>query len=241
MASTESDMWCVVPAAGRGARFGGDVPKQYLELRGGPLLLLTLERLASHPRIAGIVVAIAADDRYWPGLTRCSGKPVVATVGGSRRSESVLAGLRGLPDSVAPDAFVLVHDAARPCIGAEDISRLITLGSAAGGALLAAPLRDTLKRADDHNTVAATEARDHRWRALTPQLFRRGELTAALEAALAIGVDATDESMAMERAGHHPLLVEGSETNIKVTTPADLVLAEFFLAQEIGAGSEMRD
>jgi len=236
MASTEPGLWCVVPAAGRGARFGGDIPKQYLELRGGPLLLRTLERLASHPRVAGIVVAIAADDRYWPGLTECRGKPVVATTGGSRRSESVLAGLRALPDTVAEDAFVLVHDAARPCIGADDISHLITLGSAAGGALLAAPLRDTLKHADDRDRVSVTEARDHRWRALTPQLFRRGELTAALEAALAAGIDATDESMAMERAGHRPLLVEGSETNIKVTTPADLALAEFFLAQEIDAG-----
>jgi len=238
MGSTESRLWCVVPAAGRGIRFGGEIPKQYLELRGRPLLLQTLERLASHPRIAGIVVAIAADDRHWPGLTQCGGKPVVAAIGGSSRSESVLAGLRALPDSVAIDAFVLVHDAARPCIGNEDISRLIVLGSAAGGALLAAPLRDTLKRADDHRRVAATEAREHRWRALTPQLFRRGELTVALQAVLDAGIGATDESMAMEHAGHRPLLVEGAETNIKVTTPADLQLAEFFLANEIGTGSQ---
>jgi len=237
MASTEPGIWCVVPAAGRGGRFGGEIPKQYLQLRGKPLLLQTLERLNAHPRIAGIVVALAPDDQLWPTLKATWGKPVVTAIGGSRRPDSVLAGLRALPDSVAKDAFVLVHDAARPCVRADDISRLISLGSASGGALLAAPVRDTLKRADANGMVAATEARDQRWRALTPQLFRRGELIAALVAAGEAGIDATDESMAMEHAGHRPLLVEGSETNIKITTRADLQLAEFFLAQEIGAAN----
>ena len=110
--------------------------------------------------------------------------------------------------------------------------RLIDLGVAAGGALLAAPLRDTLKRADVGNFVLATEPREARWRALTPQLFRRGELVAALESARAAGIVVTDEAMAMERAGHRPLLVEGAESNIKVTTPADMMLAEFLLGKE---------
>ena len=124
---------------------------------------------------------------------------------------------------------MLVHDAARPCVRAEDIERLIELGTPAGGALLAAPVRDTLKRSDADRRVVATEERQARWRALTPQLFRRGELTEALTQSR--GQPITDEAMAMERMGHRPLLVEGAEDNIKVTTPADLALAEFLLGR----------
>jgi 2-C-methyl-D-erythritol 4-phosphate cytidylyltransferase len=124
---------------------------------------------------------------------------------------------------------VLVHDAARPCVRLADISRLIESGIPVGGALLAAPVRDTLKRADAQGRVVATEPREARWRAMTPQLFRLGELVAALESARDAGIAVTDEAMAMERAGHSPLLVEGSEDNIKVTTPADFALAEFIL------------
>jgi len=225
-----SGLWCVVPAAGRGRRFGGDVPKQYLQLAGKPLLLQTLERLAAHPRIAGLMLVIAPDDASWEhGVIEVLGKPLLRTNGGAERADSVLAGLRALPASVAPEHAVLVHDAARPCVRAADISRLIDEAGPAGGGLLAAPLRDTLKRADANGRVAATEPRESRWRALTPQLFARGALEAALTEALAAGIAITDEAMAMERAGHAPLLVEGSEDNIKVTTPADLVLAEFLL------------
>jgi 2-C-methyl-D-erythritol 4-phosphate cytidylyltransferase len=229
MSTTDARLWCVVPAAGRGVRFGGEVPKQYLMLGGKPLLVLTLERLAAHPRVAGLMVSIAADDRLWPGMELCAGKPVATTMGGAQRSDSVLAGLRALRGRAAHGDFVLVHDAARPCVPARDISRLIELGVPAGGALLAAPLRDTLKRADSSGRVEATEPRESRWRALTPQLFRLRELVTALESAQAAGMEPTDEAMAMERAGHRPLLVEGAESNIKVTTPADLALAEFFL------------
>lgn len=229
MATTEAALWCVVPAAGRSTRVGGDIPKQYLPLAGKPLLLQTLERLAAHPRVAGLMVVLAAGDRHWPGIADLQGKPVRTAVGGSERADSVLAGLAALRVDVADEHCILVHDAARPCIAASDISRLLELGIAAGGALLAAPLRDTLKRADAQNRVAATEPRESRWRALTPQLFRYGELIAALEAARAAGVNVTDEAMAMEHAGHKPLLIEGAESNIKITTPADFALAEFLL------------
>ncbi|MBS0581721.1 MAG: 2-C-methyl-D-erythritol 4-phosphate cytidylyltransferase [Proteobacteria bacterium] len=231
-AARESAFWCVVPAAGRGTRFGAGVPKQYLPLAGKPLLLCTLERLAAHPRIAGLMVALAADDAHWPGTVSLHGKPVLTCHGGGERADSVLAGLRALDGRMSHDDFVLVHDAARPCVRAEDVSRLIELGIAAGGALLAAPLRDTLKRADAQGFSIATEPREARWRALTPQLFRHGALVAALEATQAAGVVVTDEAMAMERAGHRPLLVEGAESNIKVTTPADMALAEFLLGRE---------
>jgi len=224
-----STHWCVVPAAERGAHFGGALPKQYVELAGRPLLMATLERLASHPRIAGIVVVLAADDSRWTPIASINGKLVVRADGGGERADSVLAGLRALPSEVTTDAFVLVHDAARPCVRASDIDRLLDLGIPAGGALLAAPLRDTLKRADGDNRVVATEPRESRWRALTPQLFPRGALVAALERAQREGVVATDEAMAMERAGHRPLLVEGADDNIKITTASDLALAEFLL------------
>jgi 2-C-methyl-D-erythritol 4-phosphate cytidylyltransferase len=124
-----------------------------------------------------------------------------------------------------------VHDAARPCLRYEDLGRLIKAGTQAGGALLAAPLRDTLKRSDEAGRSIATEAREARWRALTPQMFRRGELTLALDRAREQGLVVTDEAMAMERVGIMPLLVEGAEDNIKVTTPADLKLAEFLLGK----------
>lgn len=227
-------LWCVVPAAGRGARFGAERPKQYVALAGRPLLWWTLERLAACEAIGGLVVALAADDAHWPDLRELSGKPVLTTVGADERSGSVLSGLRALPATVGAGDFVLVHDAARPCLREEDVERLIEQGTAAGGALLAAPLRDTLKLADAQARVAATEPREARWRALTPQLFRRGELTAALERAERDGVAITDEAMAMELAGHRPLLVEGAESNIKVTTPADLALAEYLLGRESG-------
>ena len=224
-------LWCVVPAAGRGTRVGTDCPKQYLPLAGRPLIQHTLDRLAAHPRIAGLLVTLGAADEHWPGLTTLNGKPVLTAVGGAERSDSVLAGIEALPQHVAADEFVLVHDAARPCVRQADISKLIELGTAAAGGLLGAPLRDTLKRAGGDVRSIATEPRESRWRALTPQLFRCGELVAALESAQSAGAHVTDESMAMELLGHHPLLVEGAESNIKVTTPADFALAEFLIAR----------
>jgi len=228
MAATDR-LWCIVPAAGSGQRFGADVPKQYLPLAGTLMLMRTLERLAECAEIGGLMIVLAANDTHWPGLGEIGGKPVRTAIGAAERSGSVLAGLRALPADVGVDDFVLVHDAARPCVAVADITRLVACGAAAGGALLAAPMRDTLKRGTGDHRVAATEPRDGLWRALTPQMFRRGELTAALHAAEAAGVAVTDEAMAMERAGHRPLLVEGAEDNIKVTTPADLALAAFLL------------
>ncbi|WP_114238503.1 2-C-methyl-D-erythritol 4-phosphate cytidylyltransferase [Dyella sp. C9] len=222
-------LWCVVPAAGRGTRVGGDIPKQYLPLAGRPLILHTLERLAAHPQVAGLMVVLGSADDQWPGTTTLSGKPVLTCLGGTERCDSVLAGLRALPPEVTDEAFVLVHDAARPCVRERDIARLIELGILAGGGLLGAPLRDTLKRAGGDGRSHETEPRDHRWRAFTPQMFRRGELSAALLAASLAGVTVSDEAMAMERAGFAPLLVEGAEDNIKVTTATDFALAEFLL------------
>ncbi len=224
-------LWCVVPAAGRGTRVGGQVPKQYLPLAGQPLIWHTLQRLAIHPRIAGLLVTLGAADAHWPGWGTLNGKPIITAVGGAERCDSVLAGLDALPDGVRADDFVLVHDAARPCVRLQDITRLIDLGTRGDGGLLGAPLRDTLKRADAYGHSMLTEPRELRWRAFTPQLFRRGQLTAALREAAHDGVIVSDEAMAMERAGFTPLLVEGAEDNLKITTPADFALAEFLLAR----------
>lgn len=224
--------WALVPAAGSGRRFGGEVPKQYLHVAGKPLIEQALHALLAHSRIDGAVVALAADDPRWPGWTMLHGKPVVTCVGGGERADSVLAALRALPEGVAHDELLLVHDAARPNLRADDIGRLVDAATAcADGAILAAPVRDTLKRADADVRIAGTEPRDGLWRALTPQAFRRDLLRRALEAARADGVIATDEAMAVERLGLHPALVEGREDNLKVTTPADLALVEFLLAR----------
>ncbi|HWS78693.1 MAG TPA: 2-C-methyl-D-erythritol 4-phosphate cytidylyltransferase [Thermomonas sp.] len=222
--------WALLPAAGSGRRFGGEVPKQYLQAAGKPLIEHALGALSSHPGIDGVVVALAADDARWPGWTSLHGKPVLACVGGGERAASVLAALRALPAGVADGELLLVHDAARPNLRADDLTRLIASAMAGeGGAILAAPVRDTLKRADDDARIAGTEPREGLWRALTPQAFRRDLLQRALEAAQAAGVVVTDEAMAVERLGLHPRLVEGREDNIKVTTPADLALADFLL------------
>jgi len=225
-------IWVVVPAAGRGARFGGERPKQYHTVLGRPLIQHTLERLAAHPRIGGLCVVLAADDAWWAGWREIGGKPVLRCAGGAERADSVLAGVRALPPAVREKDWVLVHDAARPCLRSDDLGRLLDHGAAHDvGAILAAPVRDTLKLATRGGTIARSEPREQLWRALTPQMFRRAALERALESALAAGVAITDEAMAFERLGLSPLLVEGAEDNIKVTTPADLVLAEFLLAR----------
>ena len=221
-------LWAIVPAAGRGARFGGELPKQYVEVAGMPLIAHTLHALSSHPGVAGIVVVLAPDDARWPGWRELAGKPVITCRGGEARADSVLAGLAALPDGVRPDDFVLVHDAARPNLSADDLSALLERGrNDPVGAILAAPLRDTLKRAGDDGGIDGSEPRERLWRALTPQLFRRLQLARALEAARDAGIVVTDESMAMERQGMRPLLVEGREDNLKVTTPADLAYFEY--------------
>lgn len=225
-------IWAVVPAAGRGTRFGSETPKQYLQVAGQPLIAYTLAALLANPVVEGVMVAISDNDADWPGWTTFAGKPVLTCTGGATRAQSVLAALQALPESVRGDDFVLVHDAARPNLGLEDLQQLLERGrNDPVGAILAAPVRDTLKRAGDDGGIDGTEPRQRLWRALTPQLFRRMQLVRALEEAGKAGVDVTDDSMAMELQGSRPLLIEGNEDNFKITTPADLARFEFILAQ----------
>lgn len=226
--------WAIMPAAGRGSRFGSGTPKQYLQVAGLTLIEHSLRALLGHPGIDAVMVALAPDDPFWAGWREMEGKPIYTCLGGAERADSVLSALQALPATVSDEQWVLVHDAARPCLRSSDLSRLIAIGQADPiGAILAAPVRDTIKRADDQLRSSMTESRDQLWRALTPQMFQRGGLTRALQAAMRVGAKVTDEAMAMERLGLKPRLVEGSEDNLKVTTPADLALAEFILKRGV--------
>ncbi len=198
------------------------------------MLLHTLERLGRYPRLRGMVVGIAADDAYWPTLASEVPNLLQSYVGGAERAQTVLNGLRALESYAAPDDWVLVHDAARPCVRHADIDALLlAIAGHADGGLLARPLSDTVKRADHNGCCEETVARTGLWRALTPQVFRLVALRDALESAMAQGVEITDEASAMEYSGARPRLVPGHADNIKITVPEDLALAELYLrAQE---------
>lgn len=224
------EVWGVVPAAGSGQRMGGGTPKQYLPLAGRTVIEHALAPLVANRRLRGVMVALAAGDRRWPTLPLAADPRLHTCTGGAERCHSVLAALDAVRGLGAPDAWVLVHDAARPCLRAEDVDTLLDAGLGHGaGALLAAPVVDTLKRAGASGEVEATVGRERLWRALTPQLFPLRTLHRALSAALAAGRLVTDEAQAMEWAGHRPLLVRGHGDNIKVTTPDDHEMAAFIL------------
>ena len=208
-------------------------PKQYIPLLGRAMLLHTLERLGRYPRLRGLAVGIAADDAYWPTLATEIPNLLVTYVGGAERAQTVLNGLRALETYAAPDDWVLVHDAARPCVRHADIDSLLAaVAGHADGGLLALPLNDTVKRADHNGCIEETVPRTGLWRALTPQVFRLAALRDALESAMRAGVEITDEASAMEYSGARPRLVHGHADNIKITLPEDLALAELFLREQ---------
>lgn len=220
--------FALVPAAGSGARMGAQQPKQYLPLLGKPLIHHTLAALCATPEIDKVFVVLSVDDtdwrrHDWSGL---GPRLVPLFCGGASRADSVLAGLRAIAGEVAQSDWVLVHDAARPCIAPWHIERLIReLADEEVGGLLAVPVADTLKRADEHARVVATVPRERLWQAQTPQMFRYVMLRRALESHHHV----TDESSAIEAAGLRPRLVQGDATNLKVTYPLDLHLAEWIL------------
>lgn len=225
--------WVVVPAAGVGKRMGSDIPKQYMALGDHLVIEHTLSHLAEHPMIQKIVVAIGADDSYWQDVVPPAEADIVTVVGGHERCHSVFNGLQALSAEAERDDWVLVHDAARPCLRLEDIEHLITtLADHEVGGILGIPVADTMKRSSASNTIIETVSREHLWRALTPQMFRFGLLYDALSAANAEGALITDEASAIEWSGLAPRMVEGHADNIKITRPQDLSLAALYLRQQ---------
>jgi 2-C-methyl-D-erythritol 4-phosphate cytidylyltransferase len=228
--SAESKYWAVIPAAGVGKRMQADRPKQYLMLGERTVLEHTIACFSRHPRIAGIVVIVSAGDPYWMELNVESPLPLFVAAGGTERCHSVLNGLELLQQHADERDWVLVHDAARPCLRQSDIDHLIAeLQEDEVGGILSVPVRDTMKRDNGGGRIARTEERNGMWHALTPQMFPLGLLRAALQQALADGFEVTDEASALEHSGRQPRLVEGHADNIKITRPEDLALAAFFL------------
>lgn len=226
------NFWGVVPAAGVGKRMQADRPKQYLELLGKTVLERTLERLIEVNVFTAIAVAISEGDPYWPELSIAKHEKIILAPGGKERGDSVLSGLLALQQLAQDNDWVLVHDAARPCVSLEDINTLITtLNNDEVGGILALASHDTLKSVDA-TRITATIDRSCIWRALTPQMFRYGELKAALQQAAANGSVVTDEASAIELQGKQPKIVEGHPDNIKITRPEDLALAQFYLEQQ---------
>ena len=220
--------WVVIPAAGSARRMGANpIPKQYLPLAGATVIEHALRPFLARRECAGIVVVLSAEDDRWGSVAVASDPRVTTTIGGGERTDSVRAGVASLRPRAPQGDWVLVHDAARPCLSDEDLGRLLeSLAEDEVGGLLAAPVVDTLKRADAAGRVGATVDRTGLWRALTPQMFR----FAILERALAQRSAATDEAQAVEALSLRPKLVEGSADNLKITVSEDLVRAERILA-----------
>jgi 2-C-methyl-D-erythritol 4-phosphate cytidylyltransferase len=220
----------VVPAAGVGKRMQADRPKQYLTLLGKTILEHTLETLISHPRINRIIVALDKADPYFDDLSCSNASWLTRAEGGQERADSVLAGLNAMEN----EQWVLVHDAARPCLSHSDLDKLLAIvNHDMIGGILATPVRDTMKRENPQypQRILHTEEREGLWHALTPQLFPLQQLKFALQDALDSQTTITDEASAMEWAGHSVQLVNGSASNIKITRPEDLALAQFYLSQ----------
>lgn len=225
-----SRLYALVPAAGSGTRMQSALPKQYLSLQGGTVAEQTLTRLLAYGLIDSIVVATAANDLWWPQLAIAHHPRIRSALGGASRAESVRNGLLVLLQQAREQDWVLVHDIARPCVRLSDIDALVQ-GSGPEGAVLAAPLVDTIKQARQSH-IERTVPRSELWRALTPQLFAIGALRDALERALIAGDEITDEASAMEAQGIQPRLICGHSDNIKITLPEDLALAGFLLRRQ---------
>lgn len=222
--------WAIVPAAGSGARLAGTTPKQYQKIGKHSLLEHSLRALLQVEAVDSVVVVLAANDRHWQQLQIASNSRIQTVTGGARRCDSVLAGLQFLATYAQADDRVLVHDAARPCITPADIDRLLLqAGAHPVGGILAVPVVDTLKRVDLDGNIIATQDRSQLYQAQTPQLFRFAVLLEALQTALAADLEITDESSAVEKMGLQPIVVGGSQQNIKVTYAEDLALVRQIL------------
>jgi 2-C-methyl-D-erythritol 4-phosphate cytidylyltransferase len=233
--------WVIIPASGIGSRMHADRPKQYLTLLGKTILEHTLACFTQRDDVAGIVIGVSDKDPYWSTLSLSvsiveSAVPIYRSSGGKERCNTVLNALTALRENyhAADNDWVFVHDAARPCLLQDDFNALIaSQQNNTVGSILAMPVRDTMKReASASGMISHTEDRTGMWHALTPQMFPLGLLYQALSQALAEGAEITDEASALEYRGEKPHLVEGAASNIKITRPADMALAEFFLTKQ---------
>lgn len=230
---SSSELYAVIPAAGLGSRMNTDIPKQYLKINGISILDHTIERMLQIASLEKMVIVLDQLTYEQDSTMFAKTRRVDTCVGGASRAESVRNGLLHLASDAAPGSGVMVHDAARPCVRVAEINRLISeVGDDLNGGLLAMPVVDTIKRADNDMRTTETIDRSTLWRAATPQLFPFAALFDALNKALEEGVEITDEASAMQYAGYSPKLVECSTDNIKVTTPTDLVLAEQYLSAQ---------
>ncbi len=229
---TTDTVWAVVPAAGIGVRMQGDRPKQYLTLHGKTVLEHTLNRLIDHPRIAGIVVAIAEHDAWWQHL-KLVHAAIYTVTGGAQRAQSVLNALNKLQVLTSDDPWVLVHDAVRPCLRHCDIDLMIdSLHGHPVGGVLGMLINDTIKRTNDQRVITDTLDRQGLWRAATPQMFHLHALIRALHVARDQQITVTDEASAMAIIGLQAVMVAGHTDNIKITLPQDLTLAALFLQHQ---------
>lgn len=223
----------IVPAAGVGKRMQANCPKQYLCINNKTVLTHTVMKLLNHERISKVIISLGANDQYFSESELVNHPNIIRVEGGKERVDSVLNGLKVIDSKDYP--WVLVHDAARPCIAHHDIDNLIEqcLANDCGG-ILAAPVRDTMKRGIGSNkiTIKQTVERAQLWHALTPQMYKTDELVSAIEHALAKGLSVTDEASAIEYANLPSLLVCASSENIKITHPDDLALAEFYINKQ---------
>ena len=228
--------YALIPAAGNGSRMGLKIPKQYQMLGGKPLIHYAVDVLCAHPQLEQVFVVLAPEDIYFKQYdwSVCKGRLEPLYCGGATRAASVLNGLVAIAGAVEPDDWVLVHDAARPCLTGPLVDRLLTgIADDEVGGLLALPVADTLKRADPSQRAIGTVARDELWQAQTPQMFRFGVLLEALRRAKVGSV--TDEASAVEQLGLKPRLVMGSPSNLKVTWPDDVAFAINFLTTQHGS------
>ena len=220
----------LIPAAGRGTRYGGAVLKQYLPVCGKAVLAHAIRAFQFHPMISGITVILAEDDQWFESAVGQLTAAVETVTGGDTRAQSVRNGLQFVADNYPETDWVLVHDAARPCLSPGSLDRLLEQGlQSKDGAILAMPVGDTLKHAGEDQEITATVDRSGLWAAQTPQLFPVNALSDAIDAAQRDGRELTDEASAMELAGARPKLVMGSAANIKITHPSDLAIAEAWL------------
>jgi 2-C-methyl-D-erythritol 4-phosphate cytidylyltransferase len=226
------NIWVIIPAAGIGSRMQSTKPKQYLKLADKTVLEHSVACFDSLDEVKQIVVCLNPSDQYWDSISAGVSAKVVATEGGASRAESVMNGLSKLEGLVAEGDWVMVHDAARPCLSAKALERLIEqVSDSKVGGILATPIRDTLKQSNTDGTISQTLDRSVVWSAQTPQMFRFDILFKALQTGLAEGRAITDEASAIEMMGLSVRLVEGEARNLKITTPDDLLLAEFWMSR----------